>query len=80
MTGGDTNTPTPLDEDKEGLGTRFWLKLAAGVFGIGILILIGLLIFWRALYAWGFFGAFLALGAVLLVFGWIYDRRANRRS
>jgi hypothetical protein len=36
------------------------------------------LIFWRAVYAWGFFGAFLALAAVLVLFGWIYDRRQAR--
>lgn len=36
-------------------------------------------IFSRALYAWGFFGGFLAIGIVLILFGWIYDRR-NPRS
>jgi hypothetical protein len=35
-------------------------------------------IWWRATYAWGFFGAFIALGIVLALFGWVYDRRNPR--
>ena len=75
----DATAFTPRDEeDEEGLGTRFWLKLFAGILAIGIVLLIGLLVFWRALYAWGFFGAFVAIAVVSLVFGWIYDRRKAR--
>jgi hypothetical protein len=71
----DTTTGMPQDERREGLGTRFYLKLAGGLVAIGILLLIALLIFWRALYAWGFLGAFLALAVVLVIVGWFYDRR-----
>jgi hypothetical protein len=71
----DTTTGMPQDEPEEGLGTRFYLKLAGGLAAIGALLLVGLLIFWRALYAWGFFGALLALAVVLVIVGWIYDRR-----
>jgi hypothetical protein len=74
--GEDATTLTPRDEeDEEGLGSRFWLKLFAGILAIGIVLLIGLLVFWRALYAWGLFGAFVVIAVVSLVFGWIYDRR-----
>jgi hypothetical protein len=44
----------------------------------GIVALILFLIFSRAVYAWGFFGAFLAGAALLLLFGWFYDRRNPR--
>ena len=73
MDGEDTTTITPREE--EGLGTRFYLKLAGGLVAIGIVLLIGLLIFWRALYAWGLFGAFVALAVILIVAAWFYDRR-----
>jgi hypothetical protein len=30
-------------------------------------------------YAWGFLGAFVVLGLILLLIGWLYDRREARR-
>ena len=77
MAGEGNSTLTPRDDD-EGLGAGFFLKIAAVVFAIGILTMILFLIFSRAVYAWGFLGAFLALGAVLCLFAWIYDRRTAR--
>ena len=71
----DATTGMPQDEREEGLGTRFYLKLAGGLAAIGLVLLIGLLVFWRALYAWGFFGAFLVLAVLLIIAGWFYDRR-----
>jgi hypothetical protein len=72
----DTTTTIEREEDdEEGLGTSFFLKLAGIVAGIGLLVGIGLLIFFRAIYAWGFIGAFLAFGLVMLVWAWIHDRR-----
>ena len=44
----------------------------------GIVALILFLIFSRAVYAWGFFGAFLAGAGLLLLFGWYFDRRNPR--
>ena len=77
----DASAVTPPERDDEDeLGTRFWLTGAAILLGIGVILCIGLLLFWRALYAWGFFGAFIALAALLLLFGWIYDRRHPRRN
>jgi hypothetical protein len=63
----------------EDLGFRFYAWLAAAVIGGGIALLILFLIFTRAIYAWGFFGAFLVLGIILLLIGWIYDRRQASR-
>ena len=77
--GDDASTLTPRDEEgEEGLGTRFWLKLFAGILAVGFVILIALLVFWRALYAWGFFGVVVFIAVASLVFGWIYDRRHPR--
>jgi hypothetical protein len=79
MDGEDATTLTrPDEDDEEELGTRFWLRLAGLVAAIGILLTIALLIFWRALYAWGFLGAVLGLAVILVLYGWIYDRRHPR--
>jgi hypothetical protein len=67
------------DDDGDGLGAGFYFKIAAICLACGIAAIILLSIFWRAIYAWGFFGAFFAVGIVLILFGWIYDRR-NARS
>jgi hypothetical protein len=65
--------------EEEGLGFGFYARLA----GIGIVVaiagLILMLIFSRAIYAWGFFGMFLLLTVVLLVIGWVIDRRDARQ-
>jgi hypothetical protein len=67
------------ENQREGLGFRFygWLALMTILGGIGLLIL--LLIFSRAIYAWGLLGAFLVLAAVLLMIGWFFDRRQAQR-
>jgi hypothetical protein len=65
-------------EMDEGLGAGFFIKVAAICVAVAIVVMILAFIFWRAVYAWGFFGAFLALAAVLLLFGWFYDRRSAR--
>jgi hypothetical protein len=64
---------------EEKLGFKFFVWLAAVVIGGGIALLIILLLFSRAVYAWGFLGAFIVLAAVLLLIGWLYDRREARR-
>jgi hypothetical protein len=63
------------ETEKEGLGFRFyaWLALMVILGGVGLMVL--LLIFSRAIYAWGLLGAFLVLSAVLLMIGWFFDRR-----
>ena len=77
MAGEGNSTLTPRYED-EGLGAGFFLKIAGVCVVGGIIVMILFLILWRAVYAWGFFGAFLALAAVLCLFGWFYDRRNQR--
>ena len=81
MDGEDATTATQPweEEDEEGLGNRFFLKLFGILVGIAVLGLIGLLIFTSAVYAWGFFGALLVFAAAVLVWAWISDRR-NARS
>lgn len=61
-------------DDSRGFG---WL---AGItLLIAVIMLVGFLIFSRAVYAFGFFGAFLLLSAGLLIYGWVYDRRQDKK-
>jgi hypothetical protein len=62
-------------ESDGSLGFGFYAKLAGAVLAVGIGVFIVFLIFSRAVVAWGFLGAFLVIGLLLLAFGWIYDRR-----
>jgi hypothetical protein len=64
---------------QEGLGFGFYARLAGIAIAIGIGGLILMLIFTRALYAWGVFGLLLGLAVVLLAAGWLTDRRDARR-
>jgi len=69
-----------MDEsDERGVGVRFWLSVlgllvAAIVAGVIVFIVIG----W-AWYAWGFLAMMLLVGAVLIGFGYVYDRREQHR-
>ena len=64
--------------EEEGLGFKFWGGMVAVVIAAGIGGMIILFLFSRAVYAWGFLGAFLALAVVLIGIAWIHDRRATR--
>jgi uncharacterized membrane protein YgdD (TMEM256/DUF423 family) len=68
------------EEEEDGLGRRFWLRFAGGVLAVGVVLFVGLLIFWRAFYAWGFLGVFVVIAVAGLIFGWVYDRRSARRT
>ena len=67
-----------MDEDT-GLGARFWLMVALYCVGAVAATAIFFVIFGRLWYTWGLLGAFIALGAALMVFGWAYDRRDRKR-
>ena len=59
---------------EHGLG---WLLGLIVLGGIGMFIVF--LIFTRAIYAFGIFGAFILLAVALLIFGWVYDRRLDKK-
>jgi hypothetical protein len=61
--------------ESDGPGFKFWAGLVGVVFACGIGGMILLLIFSRAVYAWGFLGAFTVMCIVLLFIAWVYDRR-----
>jgi uncharacterized membrane protein len=65
--------------EKEGLGARFWLALVGICAGAAVAAGIIFAIFGRMWEAWGFFGAFIGFGLILIGIAWIYDRREKSR-
>jgi hypothetical protein len=57
------------------VGFGFWLKVSAIAVVVAIVAVIVLLLISSAFVAWGVFGGFLALAIVLVLIGWITDRR-----
>ncbi len=62
----------------DGLGFKFFLKLAGIVVLCGLVGLILFLLLSKAIYAWGFLGGFLAFALLLLAVGWVWDQRGER--
>jgi hypothetical protein len=62
----------------EGLGAGFWFKLIGIVILGGIAAIILLLLFTSAWYRWGAIGAIIFFSALLLLWGWIYDKRHQK--
>jgi hypothetical protein len=62
-----------------GLGTRFWVGLAAGALGLGIAAVLVFVLFGAVWYAWGFVAAVIAFIAVASGLMYLSDRRARRR-
>ncbi len=60
---------------EEGLGWGFWLKLMGGVLLVGLAIWVIFLVVGVAWAAWGAFGTMIFFIGVLLLIGYIYDRR-----
>ena len=60
------------------MGFGFWFKVASIALAIAIASVIVLLLVSSAFVAWGVFGGFLALAIVLMLIGWITDRRRAR--
>jgi hypothetical protein len=60
------------------LGTHFWWKTAGLVVGIGVLLLLGFLIFNGLYYRLGAVGAFVVISAVAIAFGYRSDKKKQR--
>jgi uncharacterized membrane protein YhaH (DUF805 family) len=60
-------------------GSRFWLKCAAVFIAGAIVLFIFTVLLLHAIYAWGIFGALVALAVIALALGWMHDRREARR-
>ena len=67
------------DMGDEKLGAKFWLAIVGGAFACAIAGVIVFLVISTAWARWGFFATFLLLAAILLGFGWWYDRREKQR-
>jgi hypothetical protein len=63
----------------EGLGARFWLAVVGICIAVGIGAMLLFLFMTAAWYRWGFLGAFIFFGAILLFIAWLYDRRQVKR-
>ena len=61
------------------LGGKFWLMFIAGAIAAAIAGFVFFLVLEGAWVRWGFLGMCLFFAAILLLFGWLYDRRAKRR-
>lgn len=61
------------------LGGKFWLAFIAGAIGLTIAGFLFFLLIGNAWARWGFLGGCLFLAAILILFGWIYDKRDKRR-
>ena len=61
------------------LGGKFWLAAIGGAIAFGIAGLLLFLVIDAAWARWGFLGMFLFLSLLMLLFGWIFDRRQAKR-
>lgn len=60
------------------MGLGFWFKVSGIAVAAAIASVIALLLVSSAFVAWGVFGGFLAVAVVLMLIGWITDRRRAR--
>jgi membrane protein implicated in regulation of membrane protease activity len=63
------------DMEDESLGGKFWLSVFGIIIAVGIGAILVFLLISGAWYKWGFLGAMIFVGAILLFIAWIYDRR-----
>ncbi|HEY2869088.1 MAG TPA: hypothetical protein VGJ11_06240 [Gaiellales bacterium] len=66
--------------DDPGIGFAFFARMAGLIIAAGVVALIVMLVFFRAVYAWGLLGGFIAFAVILLAVGWWSDRRRARRD
>jgi hypothetical protein len=70
----------PADDDDAGLGFGFYAKVAGLCIAAGQVAAILMFVFFRAVYAWGILGGFIAFALLLLAAGWLLDRRRADRD
>ena len=70
---------SPADDDS-GIGLAFFARMAGVIVAAGVVAMIVMLVFFRAVYAWGLLGGFIAFAVILLAVGWAFDRRRARRD
>jgi hypothetical protein len=61
------------------LGGKYWLYAIGGAIACWIGGITLFLILEGAWYRWGFLGMLLFISAILIAFGWLYDRRHPKR-
>lgn len=61
------------------LGGKFWLAFIAGAIGVAIAGFVFFLVLEGAWMRWGFLGGFLFFAGILLLFGWLFDKRDKQR-
>jgi hypothetical protein len=64
--------------EDEGLGAGFWFKLGGIVLAGGIAAILLFLLVSSAWYRWGALGAIIFFSALVLLWGWIYDKRHEK--
>jgi hypothetical protein len=64
--------------EEQGLGFRFYARMAGVVIAAGIALLILAVLFDWAAYTWGFFGVLIVVVAGLLLVAWLIDRKKIR--
>ncbi len=60
------------------LGKSFYAKLVAAIFGIGLVALLGFLLFDRLVYRYGLIGGTAIILGILLLIAYFYDRKHQR--
>lgn len=60
------------------LGKSFYVKLVAGIFAIGLVALLGFLLFDRLVYRYGLIGGTAVIVGILLLIAYFYDRKHER--
>ena len=61
------------------LGGKFWLLFIAGAIGLALAGFAFFLLLEGAWARWGFLGGCLFFAGILILCGWIYDKRDKRR-
>ena len=75
MGGGRLHSPPPVVFDSHAMGFGFWVKVLVGAVLAAIGAILAILLISSVFVKWGLFGGLLALAVVLIVIGWITDRR-----